>query len=276
MLSQYVRTLMPRSGSRDSGLPTVILKRENVPVKRKKVEQYAEVCGFAHDEDFIPPTFPHIMAFALHMEILLDKKFPFPIMGMVHINNTITVHKHIPYDAKLTIEVYFDEMEDHDKGKIVPLITRIYNFGELVWESRSENLKRLKHPESEKKKPEPKPPLIGDSETWKLDNLAGIRYAFSGGAGDFNPIHLLPITAKPFGFKRHIIHGMWTKARAVAALQAEIGHRPFTVRADFKLPIYLPGVITFTKKSVEGGIDFEVRDEQNEKPHLAGSVRYLD
>ena len=277
VLAQYARTLMPRSkkAGKNAQLPSVILKREGIKIDRKKVKKYAEVCGFKSSEDFVPPIFPHIMAFALHMEILLDKDFPYPIMGMVHVNNTITCYKPIPFDAELTIEVYFEEMLEHDKGKIIPLITKIYNYGELVWESRSENLKRTKKSSGSKKKKEAKPAMDGIKQTWKLDTLAGIRYAFTGGAGDFNPIHLLPVTAKPFGFNRHIIHGMWTKARAVAALQEKIGHKPFSVRADFKLPVFLPAKVTFTEKETSTGIDFEVRDQWNEKPHLAGKVSFL-
>jgi hypothetical protein len=267
---------MPRGKVNKNELPAVILKRSDIPIDRKKVKKYAAVCGYRLSDEFVPPTYPHIMAFALHMEILLDRKFPFPIMGMVHINNTITCYKPVPYDARLTIEVYFEEMVDHDKGKVIPMVTKIYNFGELVWESRSENLKRIKQPgDMKKKKKSPKPAMEGERQTWKLDNFAGIRYAFTGGAGDFNPIHLMPVTAKPFGFNRHIIHGMWTKARCVAALQDEIGERPFTVRADFKLPVFLPAKVTFTKKTTAEGIDFEVRDQWNEKPHLTGTVRYL-
>lgn len=267
---------MARPSGKAEGLPSVILKKQDIDIKKQKVENYAEVCGFQKGQAHVPSTFPHILAFALHMELLLEKDFPYSLMGMVHINNSITRYKPISVGDKITIEVYFDELQQHDKGVVIPIITKAYSLGELVWESRSENLKRIGKGDKEKKATKtPEPPLEGERQQWKLDTFAGIRYAFVGGSGDFNPIHLLPITAKPFGFKRHIIHGMWTKARAMAALEASIGDRPFKVHVDFKLPVFLPGKVTFTQAAGEDGIDFEVRDAQNEKPHLKGRVDFI-
>ena len=271
-IQQYLKTLFPKKGGKGKGLPTLILKKENVSIDKDKAKQYAQVCGFKSNNDFVPSIYPHIIAFSLHMELLLDKNFPFQIVGMVHINNTITQYKPIPYDANLTLEVYFDEMKEHAKGKIIPIITKFYHYGELVWESRSENLKITKKSDSKAKKSS-EAALEGEQEKWSLDTYAGLRYAKV--AGDINPIHLFPITAKAFGFKRHIIHGMWTKARAVAALQEQIGNQPFKVHVDFKLPIFLPSKITFTHKTSKKGIDFEVRDNKNEKPHVKGEVTFL-
>ena len=45
----------------------------------------------------------------------------------------------------------------------------------------------------------------------------GRRYAAV--SGDRNPIHLAGFAAKAFGFKSAIAHGMWVKARTLAALQ---------------------------------------------------------
>ena len=42
----------------------------------------------------------------------------------------------------------------------------------------------------------------------------GIQYAKL--SGDWNPIHLIKITAWPMGFKAPIAHGMWTLPRAMA------------------------------------------------------------
>ena len=48
----------------------------------------------------------------------------------------------------------------------------------------------------------------------------GRRYAAI--SGDYNPIHLGALSAKLFGFKQAIAHGMWSKARCLAALDAVI------------------------------------------------------
>jgi hypothetical protein len=271
-LQQYVKTLFPKKGGKAANLPTHILRKENVSIQREKVTEYASVCGFEIQGNNVPSVYPHILAFPLHMELLLDKAFPFQIVGMVHINNTITAYKPIPFNAQLTFEVYFDAMTNHEKGKVIPIITKVYHYGELVWESRSENLKITKSSESKGKKSS-EAPIAGQQEQWTLDTYAGLRYAKV--AGDINPIHLFPFTAKAFGFKRHIIHGMWTKAKAIATLTSLIDQRPFKVHVDFKLPIFLPARINFNYDVKASGIDFEVRDKENEKPHLKGVISYL-
>jgi acyl dehydratase len=61
----------------------------------------------------------------------------------------------------------------------------------------------------------------------------GRRYAAV--SGDRNPIHLYGMTAKAFGFPRQIAHGMWTKARCLAALQGRIPDA-LTVQVAFPTP----------------------------------------
>ena len=74
--------------------------------------------------------------------------------------------------------------------------------------------------------------------TWRLPGDLGRRYAAV--SGDGNPIHLYPLTAQALGFKRQIAHGMWTKARCVAALETGCPTRSPS-RVAFKKPVFLPG-----------------------------------
>ena len=42
----------------------------------------------------------------------------------------------------------------------------------------------------------------------------------------------------------------------------------------FKLPVPIPGKVSFASWQVDGGRDFTLHDGKNEKPHLAGEVRW--
>jgi acyl dehydratase len=99
---------------------------------------------------------------------------------------------------------------------------------------------------------------------------AGRRYAAV--SGDVNPIHLSGLTAKAFGFKRAIAHGMWVKACALAALS---GRLPDAVVADvgFRKPLFLPSTVTLSTAEAGGGWDFEVRNATSGAEHLVGTVR---
>ena len=63
-------------------------------------------------------------------------------------------------------------------------------------------------------------------------------------SADRNPIHLYPLTAKAFGFKRPIAHGMWSAARCVAAIENRLPDA-MTVDVLFRKPVFLPSTVAF-------------------------------
>ena len=52
------------------------------------------------------------------------------------------------------------------------------------------------------------------------------------------------LTAKPLGFPAAIAHGMWTKARCLAALESRLPDA-FAVDVRFRKPILLPARVEF-------------------------------
>jgi acyl dehydratase len=70
-----------------------------------------------------------------------------------------------------------------------------------------------------------------------------------------------------------IAHGMWLKARCLAALESVIPES-FEVDVRFKLPVLIPGRVSFASSATDGGRDFTLHDGNNEKPHLAGEARW--
>jgi acyl dehydratase len=79
------------------------------------------------------------------------------------------------------------------------------------------------------------------------------------------------LSAKPLGFSRAIAHGMWTKARCLAALESRLPDA-FAVDVRFRKPILLPGNVEFASTAENGTIDFAVRDAKRGTPHLEGRV----
>lgn len=107
--------------------------------------------------------------------------------------------------------------------------------------------------------------------TWRLPGDLGRRYA--GVSGDFNPIHIHAVSARLLGFPTAIIHGMWTKARCLAALDPHLPER-FTVDVSFRKPILLPATVQFAERGDERGISFAVRGAGKGTPHLDGRVSF--
>ena len=239
------------------------------------VAAYARVCGFAL-RDQLPPTYPHMLAFPLHMAIMSDGSFPFGAVGLVHVENSISQERPIGIDEEMTIRVRPTKLQPHAKGKTFALETEVLIGGGVVWRSTSTMLRRGKPngdaPQQEKgfdSLPEDAPA----SAEWKLDGGLGRRYA--GVSGDRNPIHMHSLTAKPLGFPSAIAHGMWSKARALAQLESKLPES-FEAEVRFRKPILLPSRVEFASREEEGeDIKFAVRDAKKGTPHLDGRVRPL-
>jgi len=104
---------------------------------------------------------------------------------------------------------------------------------------------------------------------------ADIGRRYGAVSGDRNPIHMHALTAKPLGFPRAIAHGMWTKARCLAALESRLPDA-FAVDVRFRKPILLPGRVEFASGTQDKEIHFAVRDPARGTPHLEGRVEPLE
>jgi MaoC like domain len=243
-------------------VPDLTLTREGVEVDRDRLAAYAKVCGFRL-RDELPATYPHILAFPLHMQLMTDGSFPFPAVGLVHLANRIDVRRPLDAGEPLDIAVRPTAVEPHPKGRTFSIVTEVSAGGERVWEETSTMLRRGGGSgEGDGAAREREEPPEAAAE-WKLDGGLGRRYA--GVSGDRNPIHLHPFSARLFGFPRPIAHGMWTKARCLAALEQRLGDK-YTVEVAFKRPILLPTRVGF-------GVDgerFAVRS--GAEVHLEGTV----
>ncbi len=269
-------------GERAADVPELVLELDAVGIEALRLAEYCRVCGFAL-RDTLPLTYPHILGFPLQMALLNEPKFPFGPIGLVHIANKITRHRPIGGTEKLDLRVSATKLEPHPKGRTFSLITEARVDGELVWEGVSTTLRRGGGGESgaegtsgaAAKKPTTTAaaPELGQAAEWTLRSDLGRRYASV--SGDRNPIHLYDLTAKALGFKKAIVHGMWTKARCLAQIESEL---PDAVVAEvaFKLPIFLPATVVFASGEAKSRrkvkpIAFEVRSPDG-KPHLQGSA----
>jgi acyl dehydratase len=194
--------------------------------------------------------------------------FPFGVIGLVHVENEITQLRPVDAGENFDLRVSTADLRDHDRGRQFDVVASAAVDGEDVWHSKSTYLHREGGGGGDSKsgdRAEPPEP----SAIWPVPGDQGRRYAAV--SGDSNPIHLYPITARLFGFPKPIAHGMWVKARCLAALD---GHVPgaFTVAVRFKLPMLLPAKAAFST-SLDGTTrQFAVHDARSGKPHVSGSV----
>lgn len=256
-------------------IPDLALVLGDVASDSSRLAAYDRVCGFPL-RDALPATFIHVLAFPLHLALMTDGKFPFSPMGLVHIANEITQHRPVRTSEKLSLKVWPTPLEPHPRGQQFSVRSEARVGDELVWEDVSTILRRggggggdreakPSRPERETTSAEELPAAA----TWELPGDLGRRYAAV--SGDYNPIHMHSLSARLFGFPSAIAHGMWTKARCLAALDARLPES-FTVKVAFRRPIILPATVQFTEQPADGEVRFGVRDAGKDTPHLDGTL----
>jgi acyl dehydratase len=275
-------SLLPFIPGRGKEIPEIELTLPRVQAGAEQVAAYARVCGFTL-RDHLPPTYPHVLAFPLQMAVMAEGSFPFGAVGLVHVENQIIQHRRIGIDEELTIKVKPTKLAPHSKGRTFSLQTKVKAGNRIVWESTSTMLRRgggsppsTNDGKSQDVRAEihAKGDALGDGSVrgaeWKLGGDLGRRYAAV--SGDRNPIHMHAWTAKPLGFPRAIAHGMWTKARCLAAIESRLPDA-FQVDVRFRKPILLPSRVEFISTSQGDQTAFAVRDAKRGTPHLDGSVK---
>ena len=252
----------------DTELPDREIVLRDAPVDADRVASYARVCGFRMRSS-VPGTYPHILAFPLHLCLMTDRSFPFSVLGLVHIANRIDVLAPIPVGASLDFSVRAEGLRPHHRGRQFDLITEARLDGDAVWNARTTYL----HRESgDGGGPESEDPADADLELtaeWKVPGDTGRRYAEV--SGDRNPIHMHPLSARLFGFPTAIAHGMWTKARCLAAFDGRIGDT-YAIDVEFRAPLRIPGRARFLSGRRGEAWLFRVESPDGEHKHLFGSI----
>jgi acyl dehydratase len=275
LLGSYVRAVtgaVPLPfGGRSEELGDVERTAEGLTIDREHLAQYDRVCGFRLGDD-LPATYIHVLAFPLALSLMTDRSFPFGVLGLVHIENVIEHLRPVSADEELDLRVLPENLRDHEKGRAVDLVAEARADGELVWRgSRGSgggngdggSSSKKKKPARDEAAPTPK-------AIWSVPGDIGRRYADV--SGDRNPIHLHSLSAKAFGMPGAIAHGMWVKARCLAALEGTLPDR-YEVSVSFKAPMVLPAKAAFSDRPEGKGRAFSVHDARKGRPHVLGSVK---
>lgn len=235
--------------------------------------------------DVLPAGFIHALAFPVALSVMNREDFPLPLLGMIHLRNTVTQTEAVEFSQSLDIRASTRNLRGHKSGTQVDVVAEVRRSGtaEAFWTGVSTYLaKGVYLPGVDKPLPQaatatdfsaPNPTAI-----WQLDLDTGRAYAAV--SGDFNPIHLSLLSAKALGMPRPIAHGMYLASRTLA----EVGvprTDPFVWDVTFEAPVFLPARLALeieAASSESGGwsrFGFVAWNPRSGRRHFFGSVQAL-
>lgn len=268
LLPLYAKAAVTGPLHRGGSLPESRYALAAQPIDQAHLAHYQRVCGF-RVSDVLPATYLHVLAFPLSVALLTERNFPFPLAGLIHVAYSNTVVRPVRVSEAVSFEVYATGLRPHAAGRQFDVLAAARVDGEPVWTARSTYLRREKRTPAAAQRRTQLPPQSGAVAQVRVPADMGRRYAAV--SGDRNPIHLYRLTAKAFGFRSAIAHGMWLAARTLATLEGRLPES-YTADVAFKTPVLLPATVAIGTARGEHGWHLDVRDARSGKPHLDGSI----
>lgn len=200
--------------------------------------------------DFTHPCYLQMLTLPMQLELLTDARCPFNPVGLVHIHNSIVQTPDFELGQPFELSVRFGEIYAHPRGIAVDVIVTGEQESKCVYQATSTYLSRSFHDTENQLETASHLPYLRPSPNLARRDLRQLIFKANEGrryaelSGDYNPIHLASIFAKMFGFKRAIIHGMYSLAMVLSveeeALNFKDSDLPLEIDCDFMKPIYLP------------------------------------
>jgi acyl dehydratase len=244
--------------------------------------RYREVCGIPAGSR-LPIAYPHVLASPLHLALLSSDKFPVRLLGLVHVRNRIEQTRPLTTDEGGELATWIEGHRDLPRGQEFDLQTEWRAGSQVLWRETCTFLARRR--EGARADTGPAPPAAANPRvhqpvrTVSFRAPAGLGRRYGWISGDINPIHLADLTARAFGFRSAIAHGMWSLARCASELPVAQFDAAASLDVQFRQPVHLPAWVmlhSWASETLDGGTPgtaFELRDAQGERVHLSGRLQ---
>ncbi|MCU0849522.1 MAG: MaoC family dehydratase [Spirochaetes bacterium] len=244
-----------------------------VRIRPESFNAFNKMFGFGNTGR-IPLPYYYVLAQRVQLALLTDPAFPLGIPGLVHIDNTFRQFTPAPAESLFDMMCRIDGAEPSPSGRVIEITTDFFINGARAVECRSRFLHRNRKHLTVKNPKITAQPIEGERKILDLQANAGRRYARV--SGDFNPFHLHALTARPFGFKHPIAHGIYMLALVDSALEEILPFEVKELNVEYKRPVYLPSQVELIYCLSKGNKSclFEVRGARSgaeEKLHMKGS-----
>jgi acyl dehydratase len=236
----------------------VSAERAGIEIDPRRVQAYAaatdgeRIAGFGEEAGAVPPFYCATWETALALQMFAGMEQPLPLGAIVHVSTELVWARPLRPGDAVRCRVELDRVEPARRGFRMTVLARNWlGAGQLCCQSTSVFQVRTGGTDDPGRAPSRPADRAGavvpdDGWTelvrWDLSGSAGRRYARV--SGDYNPIHLWGLTARPFGFRAPILHGYCIAARAAHSLIEHcLGGDPGALRRmriAFRAPLPLP------------------------------------
>lgn len=236
-LALLARVFLKRAASRADACPpvpeTVFACAAPDPAQ---LGRYQNLLGFGSDS--VPLTWYYLLVQRAHLATMLDAAFPSRLLGMVHVENELVEYRRAAPGAPLRLVTTVRIEPPTASGARFCVLETVGWEGErrvlgcaskyLALAGRRSGAGRVQPAEA---------PAGAELGGWRVGHGEGRAYARV--SGDWNPIHLARWTARLFGLRAPIIHGMHSVGKAVALLERTQGKRVTAVSVRFRAAVPL-------------------------------------
>ncbi|MCC5878743.1 MAG: acyl dehydratase [Idiomarina sp.] len=269
MLAKSVPTVV-RNGKVDDTLTSIRACYQVGPLTRNSLVAYKDQFKGLVSE--LPLTYFYLLAQRAHLAVMLDKRFPWPILGMVHVANKMEWLGVLNPQQGMQLHV---EIQMPERAASRKRVRPIYIVDFIQNEHCVLRCESTYQVGTGSVKPAAGRQLRAEQldlshwqqlDIWDLDAASGRRYAKL--SGDYNPIHLHPWLSRWFGFHHPIIHGMYSVARIQADIECHFKTSVRSMNVAFKRPLAIPNQAVSHIQPQSGKLC--VTDSRGEKIYLDG------
>lgn len=235
------------------------------------ISEYRKAASLGEGQG-VPATYVFVMSFPLVMKLFTSPQFPMPVVGAVHLSNTIEFFTDLNVGDIVDIRVRAENFVSRSKGTCADVVTELVSAGQVVASQVSTFLfaskLNLPQPDGSTTRVESVVPAGESTHYGSIEVDQDIISRYGKVSGDINPIHMSAIAAKAFGFPTSIAHGMWTAAALTGTIQQPAGAFVHTVK--FGKPVLLPATLDITHNQGSDGV--VVTASHPEKQHVHATV----
>ncbi|WP_448213688.1 MaoC/PaaZ C-terminal domain-containing protein [Colwellia sp. MEBiC06753] len=193
----------------------------------------------------LPLSFVFNLSYRHLGQLLSQAKIPSKLLGLIHISSHFQRLAAIDWLAEFDLVLSLDRCTKSDKGFNYQITTELWQHNQLCVININQILDKQPGYQGKKRKEISTPNTLPELESVALSGAVARSYARV--SGDYNPIHLSPLTAKLLGMKTLVIHGMFNLHWALCEIpQAKDSNK---INAHFNRPCYLPEQVTLNKIS---------------------------